>query len=448
MNRQEDDELDNFFELWAANQSVKKYADQLILLALSISGAESPSWVDNQEFDDDCFFGFARMVCAENDYLADVITKRLILHRVSRGNAAPDQPFLRGFAKSYIELLENAELFGGADKVRCIVVDWIIYDIINLYFRDCSRPCPDEILELFRKLANPTPSCSIYDPRCNSAQTLLRVASDLDGRVELVGQSTNELDAYYASVRGLAYGIPLEVFHSDPILEPLARHDQLRKFDLVVSDLSCGIDAWPSDVCDQDPYRRFIYGIPSKSRGEYAYLLHMIASTLPEGRTIAAVNPSILSRLGRDADIRKELINSGFVESVIFLPPKLFRGDARPLAIMVISVSGRGDDGVLLINASSDFEAGKSANRLTAESISRIEAAFNGRLVVEGYSKFLSRADLDSCDFVLSLAKHFSGAASESHVDPDSIFHVRDGIQSELAEIGLEIDLLLKSILR
>ncbi|MOA47305.1 hypothetical protein D3C78_1699290 [compost metagenome] len=69
-------------------------------------------------------------------------------------------------------------------------------------------------------------------------------------------------------------------------------------------------------------------------------------------------------------------------------------------------------------------------------------------MVVEGYSRILSRSELADCDFILSLARHFSGSVEECHVDPDAIFDMRENIQSQLAQVGLEIDSLLKSILK
>ena len=61
----------------------------------------------------------------------------------------------------------------------------------------------------------------------------------------------------------------------------LLEGDHLMRFDVVVANPPFGLDKWGAEKAANDPYKRFTPDVPPKSRGDYAFILHMLASAKP-----------------------------------------------------------------------------------------------------------------------------------------------------------------------
>lgn len=83
------------------------------------------------------------------------------------------------------------------------------------------------------------------------------------------------------------------------------------------------------------------------------------------GLAIAVVDQAALLRAGKDAEIRRGIIQANLLDAVIYLPPKLYRSDVRPLAILVFK-SSRQSLSVLLVDGSKLYTSEKSLNTLVS----------------------------------------------------------------------------------
>jgi type I restriction enzyme M protein len=54
--------------------------------------------------------------------------------------------------------------------------------------------------------------------------------------------------------------------------------DNLMKFNTVVANPPFSLDKWGSEDAENDKYHRFTRGVPPKSKGDWAFILHMIES--------------------------------------------------------------------------------------------------------------------------------------------------------------------------
>ena len=66
----------------------------------------------------------------------------------------------------------------------------------------------------------------------------------------------------------------------------LIESDHLMRFDVVVANPPFSLDKWWGNTDSEgntlpDPYKRFTPHMPPKSRGDYAFILHMLAITRP-----------------------------------------------------------------------------------------------------------------------------------------------------------------------
>src|SRR4051812_43401810 len=88
-----------------------------------------------------------------------------------------------------------------------------------------------------------------------------------------------------------------------------------------------------------DEFGRFAYGVPPKKNGDYAYLLHVLASLKSTGKGAIILPHGVLFRGGAEADIRREIVRRGYLKGVIGLPPNLFFGTSIPACIVVLDKS-------------------------------------------------------------------------------------------------------------
>jgi type I restriction enzyme M protein len=72
-----------------------------------------------------------------------------------------------------------------------------------------------------------------------------------------------------------------------------------------------------------DQYGRFLYVTPPAKNGDYAYLLHLIASLKSTGKGAIILPHGVLFRGNAEAEIRKKIIHKGYIKGIIGLPANL-----------------------------------------------------------------------------------------------------------------------------
>ena len=134
---------------------------------------------------------------------------------------------------------------------------------------------------------------------------------------------------------------------------------------------------------------------PPKSRGDYAFITHMIEIALEgEGKVGVIVPHGVLFRGGAEGVIRQKLIEDNLLEAVIGLPPNLFYGTGIPAAILVFNkgrktwdkAKSKRDAHVLFIDASREFEDGKNQNQLRERDINKVVHTFKKFETIDKYS--------------------------------------------------------------
>ncbi|WP_410955777.1 N-6 DNA methylase [Rickettsia koreansis] len=170
------------------------------------------------------------------------------------------------------------------------------------------------------------------------------------------------------------------IYWGDTLNHPaLLENDKIMEFDIVIANPPFSLEKWGHENAANDEYNRFERGIPPKSKGDYAFILHMIKTTkLRSGRAAIVVPHGVLLRGGSEVLIRQSLIEDNLLYAVIGLPANLFTSTSIPVAILVFDCS-REEKGeneqrtdILFIDASGFFYAGKGQNFLEDEHINKI----------------------------------------------------------------------------
>ena len=82
-----------------------------------------------------------------------------------------------------------------------------------------------------------------------------------------------------------------------------------------------------------DPFGRFAHGVPPAKNGDYAFLLHLLASLKRRGKGAIVLPHGVLFRGNAEASIRRNLLRSGVIKGVIGLPANLFFGTGIPACL-------------------------------------------------------------------------------------------------------------------
>ncbi len=280
---------------------------------------------------------------------------------------------------------------------------------------------PRSVVRLIVELLQPREGMRICDPTAGSAGMLIYTAQHVaehggDTRnLVLHGQERNLGTLAIGKLNLLLHGLrSARLEGGDVIADPQLCDDQgrLHSYDRVIANPPFSLKAWGHDFAPNDPHRRFDrYGaIPPKTKGDLAFLQHMLAITNPQGMVGVVMPHGILFRGGTEGTIRKGILQADLFEAVIGLAPNLFYGASIPVAICVLNKAKPAErcGKVLFVDASGDeyFRSGKAQNFLDSEHVASIFAAFK---VFEDVERFAHVADLDEIadnDFNLNISRY------------------------------------------
>jgi type I restriction enzyme M protein len=125
----------------------------------------------------------------------------------------------------------------------------------------------------------------------------------------------------------------------------------LKHFDIVVANPPFSLEKWGFEGADADKFSRFRRGLPPRTKGDYAFILHMVETMKPgTGRMAVVVPHGVLFRGAAEGRIRQKLIEENLLDVVIGLPEKLFYGTGIPAAVLVFR-KNKSDEKVLFIDA-------------------------------------------------------------------------------------------------
>lgn len=224
---------------------------------------------------------------------------------------------------------------------------------------------PQEVSEIMAQIVNPQSGDRIYDPTCGSGSLLIRAARKGGfNNVQIYGQEVSSSAISMARMNMFIHDIKdAKIAWGDTLSNPqhLDSDGNLMKFECIVANMPFSKDKWAAgfnpggEVSTEneknrkkvefkmepslDKFHRFDYGIPPSSKGDWAFLLHMIASMSGNGRVAAVAPHGVLFRGASEGKIRTEVIEKNLVDAVIGLPENIFYGTSIPACILVFKKS-------------------------------------------------------------------------------------------------------------
>ena len=303
---------------------------------------------------------------------------------------------------------------------------------------------PARVRELVAKLAAPEPGNTICDPTCGSGSLLFDVARVLgDNNYRLYGQEKNGSTLALAKMNMFLHGIDDAVLEwGDTINNPrLLEAGKLMKFDRVVANPPFSLDKWGADGAASDTFGRFTRGVPPKSKGDWAFVLHMIETAQNQaGRVVVVVPHGVLFRGAAEGRIREQVLKENLLDAVVGLPEKLFSTAAIPVALLVFDrrrekggpLEDRKD--VLFVDASKEFESGRNQNMLMPANIDRIIETVEARQEVEKLAHLAKPEEIAENGYNLNIPRYVDMFEEEKEIDLAAVHAEIDALDKELAE--------------
>lgn len=308
---------------------------------------------------------------------------------------------------------------------------------------------PPQVSVLLAKLLAPKKGDRICDPSCGSGSLLIRVADEIGDRdFALYGQESNGSTWALCRMNMFLHDKDsARIEWGDTLRNPkLIEGDSLMKFDIVVANPPFSLDKWGADRVAADRFNRFHRGIPPKSKADFAFITHMIETTIEgTGRVGVIVPHGVLFRGGAEGKIRRQLIEENLLEAVIGLPANLFYGTGIPAAILIFN-RGKKTSDVLFIDASREYEDAKNQSRLRAEDIDKITATYRKFKSVDKYAYRATIEEIQENDFNLNIPRYVDTFEEEEEIDIKALQEEIEELEKELIEVREKMTHYLKEL--
>ncbi|MCB9207722.1 MAG: SAM-dependent DNA methyltransferase, partial [Ignavibacteriales bacterium] len=298
----------------------------------------------NEEVGGSLTKAFAAIEDQNLDKLEGVLKSIDFNRTIGKNNKRISDADLRDLIRSFNKIslrdedLEFPDLMGAA------------YEYLIKYFADSSGKkggefyTPNEVVRLMVNLLEPKEDASIYDPTVGSGGMLIESKKYVEARygeeraknLSLYGQEKNGTTWSLCKMNMLFHGIyDADIRNNDTLNIPEhIEKGELMLFDHVLANPPFSQNYNWDDIKHKE---RFHFRMPSKGKADFMFVQHMVAMLKNNGRMAVVMPHGVLFRSGEEKNFRKWLIDKGFLEAVISLPPALFYGTGIEAAILIIN---------------------------------------------------------------------------------------------------------------
>lgn len=346
--------------------------------------------------------------------LANPTTLYGVLSVFSTSNWANKNVFTDDKLRTLIEHMSKYKL-GNNDYDADLMGD--AYEMLLKKFADLTKAkagefyTPRSVVKLLVRILDPQPGETVYDPACGTGGMLIESIHHMknDNRCcgAIFGQEKNVVNASVAKMNLFLHGAnDFNILCGDTLRDPkILQNEHIAHFDCVIANPPFSLEEWGSEAWKTDRYGRNIYGTPSDSCGDYAWLQHMICSMRSKTGRMAVVLPQgVLFRSNVEGDIREEVVKHDYIEAIFTLGDKLFYGTGLSPCILILRdekpEEHRGK--VLMIDGTKILTPQRAQNILNDANVDTLYEIYKAYEDREDTSKVVTNEEIASKDYNLS----------------------------------------------
>jgi type I restriction enzyme M protein len=312
---------------------------------------------------------------------------------------------------------------------------------------------PQEVSELLAQITvlGKTEVNKVYDPACGSGSLLLKFAKVLgkeNVRLGFFGQEINLTTYNLARINMFLHDVNYESFdiaHGDTLIDPAHWDDE--PFEAIVSNPPYSIK-WEGDsnpLLINDPRYAPAGVLAPKSKADLAFTMHILSWLAVNGTAAIVEFPGVLYRGGAEAKIRKYLIDNNYVDAVIQLPPDLFFGTTIATCIIVLKKS-KADNGVLIINASTQFVRTGNKNKLSTENQKKVLDAFSAREDIDHFARLVPNEEIAENSYIIAVSSYVDQEDTRADVEIALLNAEIGQIVARQTELRAKIDAIVADL--
>lgn len=314
---------------------------------------------------------------------------------------------------------------------------------------------PQTVSKLIAQLAmhKQTTVNKIYDPAAGSGSLLLQAKKHFDNHIieeGFYGQEINHTTYNLARMNMFLHNVNYDKFHivlGDTLIKPQLRDE--KPFDAIVSNPPYSVK-W---VGNNDPTLinddRFAPAgvLAPKSKADFAFVLHALSYLSSKGRAALVCFPGIFYRGGAEQKIRKYLVDSNYVETVISLAPNLFYGTSIAVTLLVLS-KHKTDNKTQFIDASGEdfFKKATNTNELTDAHIEQIMDMFDSKAEVAHIATTIDNSKIAENDYNLSVSSYVEPKDTREVIDIAVLNQEIAATVKKITALRTDIDNIVKEI--
>ena len=309
------------------------------------------------------------------------------------------------------------------------------YEYLIKKFADLSKKnagefyTPRSVVKLLVQILDPKPGETVYDPACGTGGMLIEAVHHMNydkaayGRI--YGQEKNLATSAIARMNLYLHGAQdFRITQGDTLRAPnFMYRGELQKFDCVIANPPFGLKNWGADAFASDIYGRNMWGCPTDSSADFAWIQHMVKSMDPKNGRAAVIMPQgVLFHTGKEGEIRKQLILSDKLEAIITLVGGLFYGAGVAACALIMNNNKPADHKgkILMIDASGIYTAMRAQNVMTEENVADTFKLYADYTDVIEKSKVVTLDEIADKDYTLSVNSYIEKKAQET-VNPAEV---------------------------
>lgn len=331
--------------------------------------------------------------------------------------------------KNLVEHMSKIHV-GNKDYAADVMGD--AYEFLIKKFADLSKKnagefyTPRTIVKLLVMLMAPQAGETVYDPACGTGGMLIEAIRYMNNDQltygKIYGQEKNLSTSAIAKMNLFLHGArDFQVTQGDTLRSPnYINHGQLQTFDCVIANPPFGLKNWGADAFETDLYGRNIWGCPSDSNADFAWLQHMIKSMNPATGRVAVVMPQgVLFHGGREGEIRKQIIESDKIECIITLIGGVFYGAGVSACLILLNNQKVPEhkNKICMVDATSIYTPARAQNYMSEEDIQKVFNLYSNYKDVIESVRIVDIDDVRAKDYTLSVNTYIQKKEQEV-VDP------------------------------
>lgn len=296
-----------------------------------------------------------------------------------------------------------------------------------------SSYTPENVVNLLTQLLQPQEGEKVYDPVCGTGGLLVSLSSYTRKSKKIIPYG-EEINKHISDIARMNLYINKLPYENISTTNCLSFHDRnfAPNFDIVVANPPFSLKNWETSHL-LDTF--FEYGIPPKSNGDFAFIQYALSSLNTKGRAGIIAPQGVLFRSGiKESNIRKGIIESCVLETIVQLPANIFVGTTIGACILLFNKRKTNRD-ILLVDASNEYINSKPKNILSENHIKKIIELVSNKSPKMKQAYLATYNEIVNNKYNLSFSRYFDIQNSKKSKSVNELYEKQITLEKKLTHL-------------